>query len=134
MWENTDQNNSQHGHFSRSEILGFSTWSNFVEYFREINLRYHQRCMCSKCCWWQCIVSCQEGPKSLINVLENESNEVIKWFRGNDMFINPDKFGLSKFTTYDPTVQDSRVQDSRINYVFRCMPLTDWRCGTEISL
>ena len=70
--------------------------------------------MCSKFCWWQYIVSCQEGPKSLINVLENESNKLIKYFQGNNMFVNPDKFGLSNFTTYDPTIQNQRMQDSRI--------------------
>ena len=70
--------------------------------------------MCSKFCWWQYIVSCQEGPKSLINVLENESNKLIKYFQGNNMFVNLDKFGLSNFTTYDPTIQNQRMQDSRI--------------------
>ena len=28
----------------------------------------------------------------LINILENESNNAIEWFRGNDMIVNPEKF------------------------------------------
>ena len=47
-------------------------------------------------------------------LIEGESNEVIKCFQGNDMFVNPDKFGLPKLTTYDPTIQDPMMQDSRI--------------------
>ena len=90
--------------------------------------------MCSKFCWWQYIVSCQEGPKSLINVLENESNKLIKYFQGNNMFVNPDKFGLSNFTTYDPTIQNQRMQDSRIKICISLHVINGLTTGDKIFI
>ena len=50
------------------------------------------------------------------------------------MFVNLDKFGLSNFTTYDPTIQNQRMQDSRIKICISLHVINGLTTGDKIFI
>ena len=50
------------------------------------------------------------------------------------MFVNPDKFGLPNFTTYDPTIQDQRMQDSCIKICISLHVINGLTMGDKIFI